>query len=100
MFFILWLVFQDEIEARRRKEVQASVRQALVGGKSDEASRKPFGSRQDDSDEDEADFDSRMRRQILEKKSQLAGSKASDTVKSGILCSRFTACEVIFCIPM
>jgi len=73
----------DEIEARRRKEVQASVRQALVGGKSDEASRKPFGSRKDDSDEDEADFDSRMRRQILEKKSQLAGSKASDTVKSG-----------------
>ncbi len=99
MFFILWLVFQDEIEALKRKEVQASVRQAL-GGKSDEASRKPFGSRKDDSDEDEADFDSRMRRQILEKKSQLAVSKASDTVKSGILCSRFTACEVILFIPM
>lgn len=77
-----WLVCQDPLEARRRKDVQTSVKQALIvskKGENHEPKHKPSDKGESDSEEDEANFEARMRRQVLEKKSMLADSKTAGT---------------------
>lgn len=69
---------QDPVEARRLKGVQTAVRQALTAGrKENEAGQRPKDPKEGDSDEDEADFDAAMRKQVLEKKVRLANSKGA-----------------------
>ncbi|KAG6556057.1 hypothetical protein Mapa_001998 [Marchantia paleacea] len=66
----------DPTEAKRRKGVQESVRQALGGSAKDndvcehKEREAPYGS-----DEDEVDFDKRMREQIMKKRMNLADTK-------------------------
>ncbi|KAK4787116.1 hypothetical protein SAY86_010949 [Trapa natans] len=67
----------ESVEGKTRRDVQLSIREAL--GSKKEAMQKesecvfPFSSakREADDDEDEASFDARMRRQILDKRKEL-----------------------------
>lgn len=68
---------QDPTEAKRRKGVQESVRQALGGSGKDNAvsEHREREAPSHGSDEDEVDFDKRMREQIMKKRMNLADSK-------------------------
>ncbi|BBN08039.1 peptidyl-prolyl cis-trans isomerase SDCCAG10 [Marchantia polymorpha subsp. ruderalis] len=67
----------DPTEAKRRKGVQESVRQALGGSGKDNAvsEHREREAPSHGSDEDEVDFDKRMREQIMKKRMNLADSK-------------------------
>ncbi|KAJ7548364.1 hypothetical protein O6H91_07G008900 [Diphasiastrum complanatum] len=69
----------DANETRRIKELQSSVRQALTAGTKDnqDESKPTFHESIADSDEDEDNFDMRMRREIIEKRKRLDDSKAA-----------------------
>ncbi|KAF3644744.1 hypothetical protein FXO37_21325, partial [Capsicum annuum] len=64
---------QDSSEGKSTRDVQVTIREAL--GSKKEASRKEseagFQEFPDNSDEDEADFDARMRQQILKRRKEL-----------------------------
>lgn len=80
------MVFQEASGGKSTKDVQLSVRDALSSKK--EESRKRFGDNDanlDDSDDDnEADFDARMRRQILKKRQELGDLPPKPKLQNGI----------------
>lgn len=67
------LILQSSSDSKLKRDLQLSVRDALISKK--EERRKDSGadklSHVDSSDDDEADFDSRMRMQILKKRKEL-----------------------------
>lgn len=69
----LLLILQSSSDSKLKRDLQLSVRDALISKK--EESRKDSGadklSHVDSGDDDEADFDSRMRMQILKKRKEL-----------------------------
>lgn len=73
----------DELEEKRRKELQTSVREALKtrkkgngsGIKDDEKSKAEYAT----DEEDDADFDASMRRQVLNKQKKFDNRRASVT---------------------
>ncbi|KAL3695567.1 hypothetical protein R1sor_009643 [Riccia sorocarpa] len=67
---------QDATEVKRRKDAQESVRQALGGSaKGVDRAQKIQEVKFNESDEDEADFDKRMREQIMKKRMNLGDVK-------------------------
>ncbi|KAH9329498.1 hypothetical protein KI387_001606, partial [Taxus chinensis] len=68
----------DPLESLRKKELQTSVREALTAkkiGSLKKEDEKASSNVNGYSDEDEADFDARMRQQILSKRKQLGDSR-------------------------
>ena len=69
---------QDPVEARRLKDVQTAVRQALSKKDNvDGADRKPSDTVDGESSGDEADFEASMRKKVLEKRARLGDSKGA-----------------------
>lgn len=61
---------QDPAEDKARRDLQMSVRDALSSRK-EELPRESNADSADENDDDEANFDARMRQQILKKKKEL-----------------------------
>ncbi|KAL2642023.1 hypothetical protein R1flu_009610 [Riccia fluitans] len=69
------LAEQDPTEVKRRKDAQESVRQALGGYVKGVERAEKIQKEANESDEDEADFDKRMREQIMKKRMNLGDLK-------------------------
>lgn len=63
-------MLQDPSEDKARRDLQKSVREAL-SSKKEELPKDSDAESAGDSDDDEANFDSRMRQQIIKKKKEL-----------------------------
>lgn len=76
---------QDSSEGKSTRDVQLTIREAL--GSKKEASCKEseagFQESLDNSDEDEADFDARMRQQILKRRKELGDPPPKQKLLSG-----------------
>ena len=76
---------QDSSEGKSTRDVQLTIREAL--GSKKEASRKEseagFQESLDNSDEDEAGFDARMRQQILKRRKELGDPTPKQKLISG-----------------
>lgn len=79
---------QNPSEIKATKDVQLSVREALSAKKESEAE---FSNFLDHSDDDEANFDLRMRQQILRKRKELDDLPTKKKSNKGtlLICSRF-----------
>jgi len=78
---------QNSSDVKTARDVQLSVREALSSKKdeSQKDSEAEFSNSLDYSDDDEANFDERMRLQILRRRKELADIPSKPKLRNGIL---------------
>lgn len=83
---------QNSSESKRIRDLQLSVREALAS-KKQESHRNPdaeISNQYSDSDDNEANFDARMRQQILRKRTELGDEPSHHKSKNGDLIILYT----------
>jgi hypothetical protein len=88
--FVFVETIQSKEEEEKKNETVLSIREALISKKTD--FREPeHDSENDDSpeDENEEDFDNRMRSRILKKRRELGDTRPSENSKKGSLLLQF-----------
>lgn len=78
---------QNLFDAQRTRDMQLSVREALSSKKevSQKDSEAEFPNSPDYSDDDEANFDNRMRQQILRRRKELGDNPSNPNLRDGTL---------------
>lgn len=86
---IAYIFLQSSADGKARRDRQLSVRDALNSKKEEPQKDSEAGNnnmaRLDSSDDDEADFDSRMRMQILKKRKELGDLPPKPKLRNGTL---------------